>query len=326
MRVLLAGWPSFLHGEATAGDVLSMDRIRGALVGAGVPCEVAWSPVFRPASLSLDDADPDRYTHLVFVCGPVHGEQVRSLHNRFGRCRRIAVGVTVLDPSDPAVTGFDVVLVRDTSKQRGRRDLAAGTATCRTPVVGVVLAPSQLEYGDRRRQDEVHQRITAWLLRQDCARVPVDTRLDRRHWLNHSTPDQLDSVLCRLDMVLSTRLHGLVLALRLGVPVLAVDPVYGGGKVSAQAAAWDWPAIVTADQVLRSADWLRRWWWWCLSVEGRTLAAERAAAASGDGDLLVSDLLRVLPNRHFEKGIRSELDDEGSGVAGPRAYRRGRGS
>jgi hypothetical protein len=107
--------------------------------------------------------------------------------------------------------------------------------------------------------------------------------------------------------------------------VLAVDPVHGGGKVSAQAGAWDWPAIVTADQVLRSADWLRRWWW-CLSVEGRTLAAERAAAASGDGDLLVSDLLRVLPNRHFEKGIRSELDDEGSGVAGPRAHRRGRGS
>jgi hypothetical protein len=298
VRVLLAGWPSFLHGEATAGDVLSMDRIHGALGRAGVPSEVAWSPIFRPGSLSLNDADPDRYTHLVFVCGPLHGEQVRSLHHRFGRCRRIAVGVTVLDPSDPAVTGFDVVLARDTPHQRGHRDLAAGTSTRRRPVVGVVLAPGQSEYGNRRRHDEVHQRITAWLLSQDCARVPVDTRLDPRHWRQHSTPDQLDSVLCRLDMVLSTRLHGLVLALRLGVPVLAVDPVHGGGKVSAQAAAWDWPALVTADQVLRRVDWLRRWWGWCLSAEGRTLAARRAAAAvgDGDGDHLVSDLLRALPD------------------------------
>jgi hypothetical protein len=45
MRVLLTGWPSFLRGEATAGDVLSMDRVHGALQHAGLPVEVAWSPV-----------------------------------------------------------------------------------------------------------------------------------------------------------------------------------------------------------------------------------------------------------------------------------------
>ena len=49
-RVLLTGWPSFLHGEATAGDVLSMQRVRAALEGAGVACEVAWSPLFRPGA------------------------------------------------------------------------------------------------------------------------------------------------------------------------------------------------------------------------------------------------------------------------------------
>jgi hypothetical protein len=65
MRVLLTGWPSFLRGEATSGDVLSMDRVHRALQHAGLPVEVAWSPVFRPGSLHLADADPDRYTHLV---------------------------------------------------------------------------------------------------------------------------------------------------------------------------------------------------------------------------------------------------------------------
>jgi len=295
MRVLLTGWPSFLHGEATAGDVLSMDRVHSALVRAGVRCEVAWSQVFRPGSLGLDDVDPARYTHLVFVCGPVHGAQVRALHSRFGRCRRIAVGVTVLDPSDPAVSGFDAVLARDTPTGPGRRDLAAMASTDRVPVVGVVLAPGQREYGQRCRHEEVHQRLTAWLLGQDCARVPVDTRLDPRHWRNPSTPGQLDSVLCRLDAVLTTRLHGLVLALRHGVPVLAVDPVDGGGKVSAQAGAWGWPALVTAGEVLQQdADGLPPWWRWCLSAEGRMLAAERATAAVHDGEPLVSDLLQVL--------------------------------
>jgi hypothetical protein len=294
MRVLLTGWPSFLNGEATAGDVLSMDRVRRALVRSGVPCEVAWSQVFRPGSLGLDDADPKRYTHLVFICGPVHGEQVRWLHHRFSRCRRIAVGVTVCDPSDPAVTGFDVVLARDTPQGQGRRDLSATARTEQVPVVGVVLAPGQREYGERRRHDEVHQRITTWLLEQDCARVPVDTRLDPRQWRNPSTPGQLDSVLCRLDAVLTTRLHGLVLALRHGVPVLAVDPVDGGAKVGAQAAAWGWPALVTAGEVLEDVDCLRPWWNWCLSAEGRMLAAERATAAFRDGEQLVTDLLGIL--------------------------------
>ncbi|MGH3900879.1 MAG: polysaccharide pyruvyl transferase family protein [Pseudonocardiaceae bacterium] len=124
--------------------------------------------------------------------------------------------------------------------------------------------------------------------------MPVDTRLDPRHWRNASTPGQLDSVLCRLDAVLTTRLHGLVLALRNGVPVLAVDPVEGGGKVSAQAAAWDWPALVTAEEVLLDVVRLRSWWSWCLSALGRMMATERAEAAFSDSDQLVSDLLRVL--------------------------------
>jgi hypothetical protein len=76
VRVLLTGWPSFVHGEATAGDVLGMERVNAALDDAGVPCEMAWSPVFRPGSLTLEDADPRRYSHVVFTCGPVHGAQV----------------------------------------------------------------------------------------------------------------------------------------------------------------------------------------------------------------------------------------------------------
>lgn len=284
MRVLLTGWPSFLNGEATAGDVLSMDRVRRALVRSGVPCEVAWSQVFRPGSLGLDDADPKRYTHLVFICGPVHG-------NRCDGCTTASARAAGSQSASPVSTWC--------SPATPRRGRVGGTSPSRraleqVPVVGVALAPGQLEYGERRGHDQVHQRITTWLLEQDCARVPVDTRLDPRQWRNPSMPSQLDSVLCRLDAVLTTRLHGLVLALRLGVPVLAVDPVDSGGKVGAQAAAWGWPALVTAGEVLKDVDCLRPWWNWCLSAEGRMLAAERATAAFDDGEQLVVDLLEIL--------------------------------
>ncbi|WP_344927008.1 hypothetical protein [Saccharopolyspora gregorii] len=50
MRVLVLGWASFLHGEATAGDVAAAEAVAGAAASAGFRCDVAWSPGFRPGS------------------------------------------------------------------------------------------------------------------------------------------------------------------------------------------------------------------------------------------------------------------------------------
>ncbi|MGI5218130.1 polysaccharide pyruvyl transferase family protein [Nocardia sp. CA-290969] len=293
MRVLVTGWSSFVHGEATAGDVLGMRRVGETLAEAGIAHETAWSPGFRPDALHLDDADAGRYSHLVFVCGPAHGEQVRALHERYAACRRIAVGVTVLDPADTAVTGFHRVLARD-DPDTARPDMSVSAVTTSVPVVGVVFAPGQAEYGPARRHDTVHDALERWLHGLDCARLPLDTRLAGDDWRHCATPDQLASVFARLDAVVTTRLHGLVFALRAGVPVLAVDPVAGGGKVTAQAAALGWPALVSAEQAL-DAGMLDHWWRWCLSPEAREHARRDEFPAA---DSLTSALLdELLPGR-----------------------------
>jgi Polysaccharide pyruvyl transferase len=297
MRVLVTGWPSFRDGEATAGDVLAMEAVRRTLAAARIPCDLAWSPVFRPGGHTLAQASPGRYSHLVFCCGPLHGPQVAGLHRRYARCRRIAVGVSVIDPADPAVAGFHAILARDGAGADPRRDLAAGVGVPPVPVAGICLAPGQQEYGEQRRHDEVTAGLGAWLECQECARVPLDTRLDPRGWRNHATPSQVEAIIRRLDVVVTTRLHGLVLALKNGVPALAIDPVAGGAKVTAQALVWDWPAVITSDGRVAAGE-LDRQWRWCLSRE----AAERAAAArlaayegcAGTAPGLTADLLRLL--------------------------------
>jgi hypothetical protein len=291
MRVLVVGWPSFVHGEATAGDVLAMEAVRAALAKAGVECHLAWSPDFRPNDLGLDQADPVFYTHLVFACGPLHGRQIEDLHRRYAHCTRVAVGVSVSDLDDPAVTGFDAVLARDAPVEAPRRDLAALPATPSVPVAGVVLAPGQDEYGEPQRHERVERELTSWLATRDCARLPLDTRLDPRDWRLFTTAAELESVLRRLDVVVTTRLHGLVLALKNGVPALAVDPVGGGAKVTAQARAWSWPAVVTPpatgeDEPVLDAAELGGWWDWCLSPEGGGRASALPADAAMIGELL----------------------------------------
>lgn len=279
MRALVVGWSSVEHGEATAGDVLAMRAVTDTLAAAGIAHDVAWSAVMRPAGgLALADADPHAYSHLVFCCGPATGAPIADLHEAYAHATRIAVGVSVLDHDDPVTAGFHTVIARDEPGATPHRDLSArieavGAGPERTPVLGVYLTGEQGEYGASRRHDAVTGALTDWLNGLDAAVLPLDTRLDPRDWRMPSTAAQVDAVMARVDVVVTMRMHGLALALRQGVPVLAVDPVAGGGKVTAQARAWDWAALVDADDV--SPGTLQSRLAWCLSSAGRDAAAER---------------------------------------------------
>ncbi|WP_344258376.1 polysaccharide pyruvyl transferase family protein [Streptomyces sodiiphilus] len=281
-RTLVTGWFSFLDGEVTAGDVLALRRVREVLDRAGLPYDVAWRPGFRPGLLSLDDVRADGYTRLLFVCGPLAGSQVSGLHRQFSHCRRIAVGVSVIDPADPAVTGFHEVLARDAQDRPVTRDLAVRAPLGgRVPVVGVVLTDGQGEYGPLRMHTEVAGKVGGWLAGRDCAPVVLQTRLDSRDGMLCSEPEQVVSALERVDTVITDRLHGLVLALRAGVPPIVIDPVRGGAKVSAQAHACRWPALVPGEAL--SASVLDAWWAWCAS-RGREAARHRRAVPAGGPD------------------------------------------
>jgi hypothetical protein len=292
VRVLIIGWSSVVHGEATAGDLLSVEAVAERLRADGVDADLAYSPAVLRAygsrgGLLFEDADevlqldPLKYTHVVWACGPLAGRPVRRVHERFGHARRVAVGVSVLDPADPAVTGFHAVVARDSPAAPPRRDLAARPPVEGLPVVGVYLTRGQGEYGPRRRHDAVAAAVTGWLGGLDAARLELDTRVDPRDWRLPATAEQVLALLTRLDVVVTTRLHGLVLALRAGVPALAIDPVAGGAKVTAQARAWGWPALLAADGVTPSS--LSTWYDWCTSDAGRQAAARAAAEAPATG-------------------------------------------
>jgi hypothetical protein len=300
-RVLIVGWPSFLHGEATAGDVMAMEAARVALSAASFQCDLAWSPVFRPGGRTLEASPPVDYTHLVFTCGPVHGWQIEQLHDRYRGCYRVAVGVSVIDATDPAVTGFHAVLPRDAPGTAGRLDLAATVPVPALPVAAVILAGAQPEYAARGRHGPLAEELGEWLATLDCARVVVSTRLAYGDWRSPATAAQVEAVIARADVVVTTRLHGLVLALKNGVPALAIDPVADGAKVAAQAAAWSWPVVLaTSGNPVLDRGELGRLWDWCRSAEGRARA--ESALAARDTLPLTADLLTALSGANLAVG------------------------
>ncbi|THA71172.1 polysaccharide pyruvyl transferase family protein [Streptomyces sp. A0958] len=273
-RVLVTGWFSFPDGEVTAGDVLAEQAVSDALGRLGVAHDSAWSPHFAPGALTLEAAPPERYEQVIFVCGPVHGPQITRLHERYASCRRTAIGVSVIDGDAAAVRGFHRIVARDAPGAEPFADLAlSARPRPDKPVVGVALTHGQGEYADRRAHDRVAETLYAWLPTKDCARVTAETRLAHDDWRLCRTADQFLSLVGRLDLVVTDRLHGMALALSMGVPALVVDPVRGGAKVSAQARVLRWPAVIPCEALSGRA--LDRWWTWCLSAAGRASAGRR---------------------------------------------------
>jgi polysaccharide pyruvyl transferase WcaK-like protein len=135
--------------------------------------------------------------------------------------------------------------------------------------VGVVLVHPQKEYkgGLHAEANAALERLTA---SREMVRVPIDTRLDvNRTGLR--TAAEIETAIARMDVVVTTRLHGTVLALKNGVPVVAVDPIAGGAKIRRQAETIGWPALLTADTL--TDETLRAAFEFCLTPEARALAA-----------------------------------------------------
>jgi hypothetical protein len=274
MKALVAGWFSFEQMGATAGDLLARDVVCEWLARAGCAYDVALAPPFEGGA-DWTRVDPKAYSHLIFVCGPFgRSWQITSFLERFSGCRLIGINLSMLESLE-AWNPFDLLLERDSSRT-ARPDLSFLSREPKVPVVGVVLIDAQPEYRAHDVHRSANEAILSLVTARHLAAVRIDTRLDANR-TGLRTPAEIESLVARMDVVLTTRMHGLALALKNGVPVVAVDPVLGGAKVKRQAETLRWPCAFTPETATQES--LRRAYDFCLSEEARAKANECAAFA-----------------------------------------------
>ena len=272
MRALVAGWFSFANGHATAGDQISRDLVLTWLADAGVPHDFATDPPFTDG-VNWREVDPGDYTHLIFVCGPFgRGELEAEILLRFADCRFIGVSLSMQVPLD-AWNPFDLLIERDSSVG-ANPDLVFGSRLTLPPVLGVCLVEEHLEAD----VGTANRAIEAMLAAREAAIVRIDTRLDHNE-AGLRTPGEVEALLARVDAVVTTRLHGLVLALKNCVPTLAIDAVPGGGKIARQCSLVGWPNVLLLDRL--DPESMERALDFALSEEAASLARDCAARARG---------------------------------------------
>ncbi|HXV93155.1 MAG TPA: polysaccharide pyruvyl transferase family protein [Pseudonocardia sp.] len=272
-RALVAGYFSFDGGHATAGDLMVRDVVCAWLDEAGRPYDVALAPPF-PGGVDWRAVDPRDYSHVVFACGPFHPDlPSRELLRRFPRATSIGVNLSMPVPLEEW-NPFDVLLERDSSRT-SRPDLGFASTQPTVPVVGVCLR----EHADGTRT--AHAAVERLLASTPMAVVPIDTRLDETgsgaNPAGQRTAAEVEALIARMDVVVTTRLHGLVLALKNGVPAVAIDPGNEGSKILRQAEAVGWPVAFGVDGLTDGA--LAGAFRHCLTAEARAAAADCARRA-----------------------------------------------
>jgi len=265
MKVLVAGWFSFEKTGATAGDLLAKDLVCDWVKQAGYTYDIALASQFG-GGVDWAVVNPNDYSHLIFVCGPFFRS---NLLKRFENCRLVGINLSMMESVD-LWNPFDLLLERDSS-HGARPDLTFLARERSVPVVGVTLNRTPDVPRNRESYETANAAVERFIALQELSAVHIDTRLDITNTSGLRSPAEIESLISRMDVVLTTRLHGMVLALKNGVPVVAVDPV-PGGKICRQAETIGWPVVFSIDSLTHED--LQKGLDYCLTEVARQKAKE----------------------------------------------------
>lgn len=257
--VLILWWGSFFANEhLTIGDAHAVSNVRSKLVERGI----------NPLVVLADDGDAMQDTiklsdahrlagslkAIVFVCGPLnpHPELLRILNDN-PHAKKIAAGVSVLGNHHQLNRQFDRIVARD-----GLDDALFDLAPARFAdiqddfvepdnAIGLCFVGFQGDYGANRHS--LHEKAEHMLRRTAaygrCRINSIDTVF--------STPENdasaIEAGFRSSKVILTTRLHGSLYSLLHSRPVIAVDQIPGGAKVSAVLGAVGWPFVFSASTV-----------------------------------------------------------------------------
>ena len=270
MKVLIAGWFSFELMGATAGDLMSKHTVCEWLDKENILYDVALAKPFK-GGVKWEQVDPKEYTHVIFLCGPFgNGWPIIDFLKNFSKSKLIGINLSMLQNLDEW-NPFDLLLERDSSRT-SNPDLVFLSKTNNVPVVGLVLVEPQKEYKNKARHKEANEIIYKLLERYHCAVIPIDTRLDVPNKGGLNSPQEIESTISKMDVIVTTRLHGMVMGLKNGIPVLALDAIEGGAKITKQAKTIGWPNVFIINQF--DNDDLEEGYQYCLTQQAKNEATK----------------------------------------------------
>lgn len=248
-RLILCGYFSLKYRTCTVGDLMVLHSLEKWLDSLGYSYDVVADPMLKCKNTIREEAiDIKKYYAMIFVCGPLF--DIDSLYEyirKYDGLKRIAVNVSVINEEAKILNLFEYIFPRD-SLNYVSLDMALEEITVtRTSVVGLIYVGSQIEYPNQMHS-KVEQIVDTVLSELGYAKIKIDTKIPYNDYgLNSLT--EIISVISKTDIVITTRLHGSILAFKAHIPFVAIDPVPKGGKVYKQVNEIGWPYVLNMENL-----------------------------------------------------------------------------
>lgn len=321
---ILLCWYGSLKDNGTIGDLYAVQSVAARLKALGLNFRhlTAGAAFEIPGErVTLDELDGSDYATLVFVCGPmIKGHPiVDTIIRRFPSIGKIGVSISLFGRSHiNYVQPFDAALAREGGDRRFE-DVAILAPWRVAPkrvrgsneplVVGLALRGEQGEYGPLSSLHDRTSALIAHVLGGLAESYQVKT-VEIEHHLTRSgrAPAEIEALYLSCDLVLTSRFHGAILAMRNEVPFIAIDQIRGGGKLTSLLSTSGWPFVyriehAKEDEVTRAALDL---------IEGgkRDLlldVVERTKFKAAETLSALETLLKTKPPAVLRPGLRSRL-------------------
>ena len=267
-RRLLVAWYGAFAGHGTVGDVFALETLVTHLVGRGHRVSHATADrisIVGSERVQWDTALPNDFDAVMFVCGPILSFHPRTnaFFQRFASVPLAGVGVSMMPASHPHHTNpFRFVLAREGWGER-HGDLAIlapqpiHAPVRHRPKIGLSLRGRQTEYGEDRCLWQQTESLARELAKVARERIDADI-LDIENHLARSgrMASEIEAQYGECSLVITSRFHGAIAAIRQGVPYVAIDQIKGGAKLTSLLAPLSWPHVYRIDQLDAAA--LRR--------------------------------------------------------------------
>ena len=268
-RVIICGYFSLEYKTNTVGDLIVLSTLTDWLDELNIEYDVASNFLGSGSrAISLDNVIVDDYDAMIFVCGPLADfDPLISFIERFKAIKRIAINVSIIDDHSKIVELFDCIIPRDTCNITNFDMAIEKSITKYVPVVGLIFVGPQIEYAEQKHSS-VEDTVISVLNELGYAIIRIDTKVPYNEY-ELKDQYQIISAITKMDIVITTRLHGSILSLKAHTPFIAIDPISKGAKVTKQVGKIGWPYLINVDDL--TPDNLKRLIQRALSSESKSL-------------------------------------------------------
>jgi hypothetical protein len=249
-KALIIGAFSDIGKNSTFGDIQAMEVLCSWLNEIEIKFDVLDNVTSNKKNISINEIDPYKYDILIYVCGPFGRN---TYCKKFSHCLKIGIDISIEKDESHYIdsqTCLNLIIPRD-SKTIRNPEFAFKASSRDVAVVGVALVHGQGKK-ENSKHEEVEAAVKKYFKSNGYAVIKLDTLITtpiRKNQTNISSVSQFEALVRRCDFIISSRLHGLVYALKNNVPVIAIDPILGGGKLTKQTEAVNWPIILNGEDI-----------------------------------------------------------------------------